>query len=249
MPDGAQILLVGVSGPSSSGKTTLARLLRAMCPRSFIVHEDDFYFPDSRIPVKNGIQDWDCIEAIDTQALHSALVHVKRTGHLPPGFHSKEDQNSVGSVNVDQSTIDACTDEIRKALVGNGSPTVVFVDGFLLYAEHMTAIRDLFDVKLFLRTDHDTTKSRREARSGYVTLDGFWQDPPGYVDDIVWPNYVHDHAFLFQNGDVNGAYDTDACLKAGISTSPQGSERDMTSCVRWAAEILAKAPATTSQSS
>ncbi|THV63449.1 hypothetical protein D6D27_10612, partial [Aureobasidium pullulans] len=25
-------------------------------------------------------------------------------------------------------------------------------------------------------------KQRREARSGYVTLEGFWEDPPGYVD-------------------------------------------------------------------
>lgn len=24
----------------------------------------------------------------------------------------------------------------------------------------------------------------------------FWTDPPGYVDDIVWPRYVQDHAWL-----------------------------------------------------
>lgn len=24
----------------------------------------------------------------------------------------------------------------------------------------------------------------------------FWTDPPGYVDDIVWPRYVEDHAWL-----------------------------------------------------
>lgn len=24
----------------------------------------------------------------------------------------------------------------------------------------------------------------------------FWVDPPGYVDDVVWPHYVEDHAWL-----------------------------------------------------
>lgn len=44
-------VLVGISGPSSSGKTTLARLLQSIFCRhvhSFIVHEDDFYVPDNR---------------------------------------------------------------------------------------------------------------------------------------------------------------------------------------------------------
>lgn len=58
-------LVVGISGPSSSGKTTLARLLqRIFCgvdmqPSSgtgtaknklntFIIHEDDFYYPDDQ---------------------------------------------------------------------------------------------------------------------------------------------------------------------------------------------------------
>lgn len=35
----------------------------------------------------------------------------------------------------------------------------------------------------------------------------FWVDPPGYVDDIVWPRYVEDHAWLLlpQHGDEDGA--------------------------------------------
>ena len=58
-PDKA--IIIGISGPSSSGKTTLARLLQSIfsdvaldepIPRpdnpSFIIHEDDFYFPDDR---------------------------------------------------------------------------------------------------------------------------------------------------------------------------------------------------------
>jgi dephospho-CoA kinase len=40
-------IVVGISGCSSSGKTTLARLLRDIFPGTFILHEDDFYKQDS----------------------------------------------------------------------------------------------------------------------------------------------------------------------------------------------------------
>lgn len=39
-------ILVGISGASSSGKTTIARLLRDIIPNTFVLHEDDFYKPD-----------------------------------------------------------------------------------------------------------------------------------------------------------------------------------------------------------
>ena len=52
-------VVIGISGPSSSGKTTLARLLqrifygvKSAAPdkhlNTFIIHEDDFYFPDDK---------------------------------------------------------------------------------------------------------------------------------------------------------------------------------------------------------
>jgi ABC-type glutathione transport system ATPase component len=39
-------VIVALSGCSSSGKTTLARLLRDIFPNTFILHEDDFYKPE-----------------------------------------------------------------------------------------------------------------------------------------------------------------------------------------------------------
>ena len=39
-------IIIGLSGPSSSGKTTLARILRSIFPSLFIIHEDDFYKTD-----------------------------------------------------------------------------------------------------------------------------------------------------------------------------------------------------------
>ena len=67
-----------------------------------------------------------------------------------------------------------------------------------------------------------------------MTVEGFWEDPPGYVDKVVWPNYVKDHAFLFQNGDVEGQYEDNACKAMSLRTVPDIALRDMTSVLSWA---------------
>ncbi|KNC21500.1 hypothetical protein FF38_14097, partial [Lucilia cuprina] len=40
-------------------------------------------------------------------------------------------------------------------------------------------------------------KQRREARKGYQTTDGFWQDPPNYFANHVWPRFVKYSAVLY----------------------------------------------------
>lgn len=87
-------------------------------------------------------------------------------------------------------------------------------------------------------------KQRREARSGYVTLEGFWEDPPGYVDDIVWPNYVQDHAFLFVDGNVEGDIDSEACKTLNLEVMPADGMADMTKCLDWACDIVQRAVTT-----
>ena len=45
--DQTRTVIIAISGCSSSGKTTLARLLRDIFPETFILHEDDFYKPEA----------------------------------------------------------------------------------------------------------------------------------------------------------------------------------------------------------
>lgn len=87
----------------------------------------------------------------------------------------------------------------------------------------------------------------------------FWTDPPGYVDDIVWPRYVEDHAWLLLPEEEYTAYKsqsqshetkkmTTAELIArvgdgsavrtdvGIEVAPGRGQLPMTELLRWAVD-------------
>ncbi|KAK4157496.1 nicotinamide riboside kinase, partial [Chaetomidium leptoderma] len=271
--DQPRTVVIGISGCSSSGKTTLARLLRDIFPETFILHEDDFYKAESELPIKEGLADWDCPEAISIPDLEAALVHIHETGTFPvssdvpttsssshrrsnhgccppnpslspnpstttnspppspnshpqqPTLDSKEDLNTVGPCPATPHQIARATAAVQTWLSPGHPGSLIFppsqsppsrkkttkiclLDGFLLFspppnpslttttpttATPFARVTSLLDIKLFLQVSRAKAVQRREARDGYVTMEGFWKDPPGYVEKVVWPNYVEAH--------------------------------------------------------
>ena len=168
---------------------------------------------------------------------------------LQPDLESKEDQNSVGQCPVSDDVIQALQSRVKiwteKGNPGHGILTsssnsirLCIFDGFLLYSKSMAAAQPQMDIKLFLRVSYAKAKARREARSGYVTLEGFWEDPPGYVDKIVWPNYVEDHKWMFENGDVEGKLQDDVMKEENIKCQGGGTDIDMATTLEWAVELI-----------
>ncbi|KAE8444454.1 hypothetical protein EG329_000545 [Mollisiaceae sp. DMI_Dod_QoI] len=249
MADDRKAIVVGISGCSSSGKTTVSRLLRDIFPNTFVLHEDDFYRPEVELPTKHNLLDWDCAGALSIPDIVKSLDHIRKAGTFPPDLDSKEDQNSVGECPVSEATIEELKARVKTwALSGNRGFGVLdnshkavrlcVFDGFLLYSKSMEAIQPYIDVKLFLRVSHEKAKARREARSGYVTLEGFWEDPPGYVDKIVWPNYIEDHKWMFENEDVEGELKDDILKDWNIKCQQGGLDIDMETTLKWAVETL-----------
>jgi len=230
-----RVVLVGISGPSSSGKSTLARLLRTIIPNSFILHQDDFYKAEEDIPKddETGYTNWDCAGALDMLAFVNAMRYIRQNdGKFPPTLDSKEDQNELGQSGVPDHVVQIMQNEVvAQGLVSHRDTEIVvaFVDGFLLYNDP-SVVKEL-DMSLLVRAPYEKLKARREARSGYVTLEGFWEDPPGYFDNIVWKWYVKDHQHLFENGDVNGALLED---KVPSLQTPTQLDLNMQELLVWA---------------
>ena len=242
-------LLVALSGPTSSGKTTLARLIARIFPSTSVLHADDYYYTDSAIPVHNGVRDWDCAEAIDLPKLENALRRIKGgedVEEVKNGVASTELPEGEGETDQWEEVLEGLKAEMEQweAVIGTNSSeawqrrSLVIVDGFLLLGSSVRSVRDLFDVRILLRSRYVDSKRRREARSGYTTIEGWWQDPPDYFDRIVWPNYVKEHSFLFKNHDVQGQVCDDVATQAGVEVVPGMGQWSLPDTLAWIVRLL-----------
>ena len=237
-------LLVALSGPTSSGKTTLARLLARIFPSTSILHADDYYHTDSAIPVHDGVQDWDCAEAINLPKLETTLRRIKdgedvdgTISHVA-GMEIPEGEGQIGQCDEVLEGLQVKVKQWEAVLAADAGEAwkrrrLVIVDGFLLLGPSVRSLRALFDVRILLRSRYEDSKRRREARSGYTTIEGWWEDPPGYFDRIVWPNYVKEHGFLFHGRDVQGKVIDHAAAQAGIDIVPGMGYWNLPDTLTW----------------
>jgi len=240
-------LLIALSGPTSSGKTTIATALAGILPNFLTIHADDFYKPDSEIPTKDSLQDWDRADSLDLNKFRDVLLKVKdgRGDGLEGFIHQGNFEGKMDGVHGVKGIDDSLVERLKKEVESWPEPLkdrkIIIVDGFLLFGlsvQHQ--LGDLFDLKFLLRARYEDAKKRRESRNGYVTLEGFWEDPPGYFDQIVWPNYVKEHGFLFGGEDKVGLEDRSSRTKEGVCVSGDGwgLERGLEWAVRTLRERL-----------
>lgn len=163
-------------------------------------------------------------------------------------MNSIQDQQSVGKCPASDAKIAAMKAKVDSWLqpgqpghdiLASGTLKLYLFDGFLLYCREMQTIMELIDVKMFLLVSKATAKRRREDRQGYVTQEGFWMDPPGYVDKIVWPNYVAAHGWLFEEGNVEGKLKAELLDQLGIKAQAgRGHDVDFEETFEWAVDTL-----------
>jgi nicotinamide/nicotinate riboside kinase len=74
----------------------------------------------------------------------------------------------------------------------------------------------------------------------------FWEDPPGYVDDIVWSHYINDHAWLLEPASVGehgeGKSKEGGNVKedVGVRVAPGKGEASMIQMLEWSIEEVVK---------
>jgi nicotinamide/nicotinate riboside kinase len=233
------VKFIGLSGPSSSGKTTLSYLLRHIFPKIvYILHADDFCKEFEDIPFVNGYRDCDGPDAVDFERMCRALDHMSSHDGLPPDdFESWQDEVFPGQEEkalktVPNHLIRDVKSEISRPGLDLGETKFVILDGFLLF--HNPEVRKRLDLRMFFRLSHDVAKERRFSRQGYgieAQPDEFWKTE-NYFETMVWRCYNEQHAFMFHGGDVEGDVDEQACSDAGIKVMP-GMNRSIENGLRW----------------
>jgi nicotinamide/nicotinate riboside kinase len=143
------------------------------------------------VPIDQETQlaNWDCPESVDFEKFSRLIEYTKaHNGQLPPDFSSNEESNIHDGSKLISSEASAQIEQILKPFSTNQDAIFVFVDGFMLYWDDK--VSQHIDCKIAFTGSYETLKSRREKRQGYHTLEGYWVDPPGYFDKIVWPEFL-----------------------------------------------------------
>ncbi|KAL6931017.1 related to Nicotinamide riboside kinase [Hanseniaspora guilliermondii] len=218
------MLLVGCSGCSSSGKTTIVKILKTIIQEKdnefntnindnlVVLHEDDFFKTDRDIPIDpiKNIQNWDCPEALNLDLFKQELRSIRETKSESLSLISdtlihNDNVESLDKFHFDDDFKNKLYNEFKSVIskyqqkYNTKSFYIFLIDGFMMF--HDNSILDLLDIKLFFRAPYEVLKSRREKRN-YTTLEGNWVDPPGYFDDFVYKYYKLNHEHLFEDGDV-----------------------------------------------
>lgn len=225
-----ELVLVGIGGPSSSGKTTVAKALHLLFSNSTLIHLDDFYFPNDKIPydAEADVQNWDCAEAIDWDRFKAYIAKVRETNGTMLPMETLEVESELKLAPQEVHTL-----KQHAGVIDCSRYHLVFVDGFMLY--HDNVILELFDVKLFFHAPNQILKDRREARKGYNTVAGFWEDPPGYFDQMVWPEYMRSHKHLFVDENVEGELKKEF-RDRGLADIANDGSKSLAELITWAVD-------------
>lgn len=172
--------LVGIAGGSGSGKTTLIRALRDRLPAGAVcvVSQDDYYLPiEHQRTDANGRVNFDLPEGIDLDQLASDLRILMRGGSV------QRKEYTFNQPNMEPKWL-----EVKPA-------PVILVEG--LFVLHHAAVRDQFDLKVFVDASEEVQLQRRLGRDAAER--GYGPDDVRYQwDHHVMPAY-HDYLLPYRS--------------------------------------------------
>lgn len=164
-------LVIGISGVTCGGKTTLATRLSELLPNSKVISQDDYFLDvnDPRhiwIPELNHIN-FDIISSLDMEKMHIDILATLR---------NRDGASNGKVIAVLSSMLDV------KELIKIRNVKVLIIEGFCIF--NYKAIGDLCDVKYFFTLSEEECYRRRMKR--------VYEPPdcPGYFEQCAWPEYL-----------------------------------------------------------
>lgn len=158
-------VVVGISGVTCGGKSTLAQQLQSHLPcHTKVISQDDYFFPKDyphHVPCPGGLahHNWDIISALDMKTMVHDVTEIVNS-------HTKQSSDKG---------------DVTPMRNGTDLSPVLLIDGFILY-DH-PEITELCDLRYFFTLGREDCLGRRVTR----VYDP--PDPPGYFEACVWPMY------------------------------------------------------------
>ncbi|MGA9270447.1 MAG: uridine kinase [Lutimonas sp.] len=141
------MLTLGIAGGTGSGKSTVVEQILNELPSGevSIISQDSYYKQNDHLTFEErcGIN-FDHPNAIDFELLIAHLVELKKGRSIEQPIYSFETHNRLG---------DTLLTHPKK---------VVIIEGILIFTEK--ALRDLFDIKVYVHADSDERLIRRLKR-------------------------------------------------------------------------------------
>jgi len=147
MPDLPVPIVIGIAGGSGSGKTTVANVIlhRVGADRIAYLAHDAYYRDLTHLPYPQRVEvNFDHPESVETELMIQHILQLKAWQ------------------GIDLPIYDFTTHSRTEKTVRIDPQRVILVEGILIFAER--ALRDLFDVKIFVDTDSDIRLIRRIQR-------------------------------------------------------------------------------------
>lgn len=140
------IVVIGVSGGSASGKTTVASRIKQECKDRVEILSHDFYYRShDDLPFEDRVNlNYDHPNAFETERLINDIKLLKQEQEIErPVYSYKEHTRLIDTVRVTPAK-------------------VIIVEGFMIYEN--PELRSLMDIKVFVDTDADERLIRRIIR-------------------------------------------------------------------------------------
>jgi len=140
------IVIVGITGGSGAGKTTVAERIQRYFgrDRAVIIEQDSYYRDHSHLPLEKRQEgNFDIPEAVELDRLADDLVKLRRGTPIEKPIYEYRTHSRIGYETVEPRD-------------------VVIVEGLFVLQDG--DLRRLFDVKIFVDADEQTRAKRRIAR-------------------------------------------------------------------------------------
>jgi uridine kinase len=140
------VVVIGVSGGSASGKTTVANRIKEEFKDSVELLSHDFYYlPHYDMPFEERVKlNYDHPTAFDTERFINDIKQLKEWKAIERPVYSYTEHNRLAE-----------TVTVHPA-------KVIIVEGFMIFEN--AELRDLMDIKVFVDTDADERLMRRIIR-------------------------------------------------------------------------------------